>query len=384
METATQAGQAGVAQRKTASEWLSLVEQLGKGFRARSEEHDRTDTFVAENYRELKEHGFFAAAIPEELGGGGASHGTMCDILRVMAQHCPSTALAHSMHQHLVAANIWKYKRGEGSEQMLRMVAEKHPALVSTGARDWLESNGQMVRVDGGYRVTAKKTFASQSARGDILITSAPYEEPGKGWQVLHFPVPFSSEGVSVMDDWYTMGMRGTGSHTVSLENVFVPDPAIVLRRARGEFHPFFNVVATVALPLIMSVYVGVAQRAAEITLQTLRKKPGGAHTPYLVAEMNNCLTAAEVQLQDMIRIGNNFDFQPVDRNGHEMFTRKTNVANACISAVSKAMEAVGGQGFYRSFGLEKLFRDVQGARYHPMQEKEQLYHSGSFLLKQA
>jgi acyl-CoA dehydrogenase len=63
------------------------------------------------------------------------------------------------------------------------------------------------------------------------------------------------------------------------------------------------------------------------------------------------------------------------------MVTRKTNVANACIATVSKAMEVVGGQAFYRSLGLEQLFRDVQGARYHPMQEKEQLLFSGNFLL---
>jgi alkylation response protein AidB-like acyl-CoA dehydrogenase len=365
------------------TEWMARTEQLGKLFRARAEEYDRGDTFVAANYQELKEHRFFAATIPEELGGGGLSHAAMCDVLRVMARYCPSTALAHSMHHHLVAANIWKYKRGEGAEQMLRMVAEKQPVLVSTGAKDWLESNGEMVKVDGGYHVTAKKAFASQASGGDILVTSAPYEEPGKGWQVFHFPVPFSSPGVSVMDDWYTMGMRGTGSHTVSLKGVFVPESAIVLRRPRGVFHPFYNVIGTVALPLVMAVYVGIAQRAAQITVEAVRQRPGSPHAPMLLAEMNNHLIAAEVQWGDMVRIANNLVFDPLDKYGHEAFSRKTNVANACISTVNKAMEAVGGQGYYRSFGLEKLFRDVQGARYHPLQEKEQLLLSGNFLLKQ-
>ncbi|MBC6947169.1 acyl-CoA dehydrogenase, partial [candidate division KSB1 bacterium] len=49
---------------------------------------------------------------------------------------------------------------------------------------------------------------------------------------------------------------------------------------------------------------------------------------------------------------------------------------------VEKAMEIAGGQGFYRSFGLERLFRDVQAAKYHPLQEKDQLQFTGEYILR--
>jgi alkylation response protein AidB-like acyl-CoA dehydrogenase len=49
---------------------------------------------------------------------------------------------------------------------------------------------------------------------------------------------------------------------------------------------------------------------------------------------------------------------------------------------VTKAMEIVGGEGFYRGFGLERLFRDVQAARYHPLPEREQVNFSGEYLLR--
>lgn len=365
-------------------QWLDVTHDLGREFAKREADYDREAAFVKENYLRLKERRFFSAAIPAELGGEGVPHSQMCDILRVMAWYSPSTALALSMHQHLLAANIWKYKKGQGGEAILKKVAENQLVLVSTGARDWLESNGEMRKTEGGYLVTAQKHFASQSAVGDLLVTSAPYHDPESGWQVLHFPVPFSSEGLTVKDDWYTLGMRGTGSHTVKLENVFVADSAIVLRRPRGEFHPFWAVVLTVAMPLIMSVYVGVAERAAQIVIQQAKgsklRKP---HLHYQIGEMNNELTAAQVQLQDMVRICNNYDFQPLDRNAHEILTRKTNVANAAMRTVAKAMEAAGGQGFFNSFGLERLFRDVQGAQYHPLQEKDQQLFSGEFLLRE-
>src|SRR6266851_9644021 len=91
---------------------VALLNELGPRFATRAAEHDATDTFVAENYAELKARGVFAAGIPEELGGGGATYPEICDMLRVLAQHCSSTALALAMHTHLVAAVVWALAAG--------------------------------------------------------------------------------------------------------------------------------------------------------------------------------------------------------------------------------------------------------------------------------
>ena len=133
------------------TDWKQLTLDLGKLFASRSEQHDRDGSFVFENYEELKTLRYFSAAIPEELGGGGVTHEEMCGLIRIMAQHCGSTALAFSMHQHLVAAAIWKYKHKGESAPMLQKVAKDQLVLVSTGARDWLDSNGEMTKTDNGY-----------------------------------------------------------------------------------------------------------------------------------------------------------------------------------------------------------------------------------------
>lgn len=366
----------------TTQRWVRKAHELGPDFEARTAAHDQNDSFVSENYADLKREGFFAAAIPKELGGDGLCHSGVCEVIRTLGRYCSSTALAHSMHQHLLAAAIWKYRRGEGGTEMLQRVATKQPVLVSTGARDWLESNGEMMPCDGGYRVKAMKFFASQSAIGDVLITSAPYRHPQQGWQVLHFPVPMNAEGVTVLNDWRALGMRGTGSHTVKLDGVFVPESSIALRRPRGEFHPFWNVVLTVAMPLIMSAYVGVAQKAFQLALDGARRqKNPKRHLADSLGSMMNELTCAEVHLKDMVRIANDLDFSPDDAMSRDILCRKTNVANACVHTVTTAMEVAGGQGFYRSFGLERLFRDVQAARYHPLPEKEQQHFVGEQLL---
>ncbi len=54
---------------------------------------------------------------------------------------------------------------------------------------------------------------------------------------------------------------------------------------------------------------------------------------------------------------------------------------NSVLRTVEKAMEAAGGASFYRAAGLERLFRDVQGARFHPLPEKVQTRYTGQLLL---
>ncbi|WP_276372779.1 acyl-CoA dehydrogenase family protein [Chryseolinea sp. H1M3-3] len=373
METMTQ----------TLTNWKELTHELGKSFEARAEQHDKDGKFVFQNYDELKKHKYFSAAIPEELGGGGASHSEMCDIIRIMAKYCGSTALAFSMHQHLVAAAVWRYKHKGEAVAMLQKVAKDQLVLVSTGARDWLDSNGEMIKTDDGYLLSGKKHFASQSIAGDLAVTSAPHLHPENGWQVLHFAVPLKAKGVSVLDDWDTMGMRATGSQTIVFDQVLIPETAIVLARPRNGYHPVWDIVLTVAMPLIMSAYVGIAEKAKELALSIGKKyQRQQPHLPYIIGKMNNTFLSARVQWEAMTKLTNDIDFKPSSAITVDIVSLKTNVASACIETVQQAMEATGGQSFYRKNLLERLFRDVQGAQFHPIPKWDQYVFTGERLIQ--
>lgn len=366
----------------TLTNWKQLTHDLGKSFATRADQYDKDGKFVFKNYEELKAHKYFSAAVPEEFGGGGMSHAEMCAMIKTMATYCGSTALAFSMHQHLVAATIWRYKnKGEGAP-MLQKVAKDQLVLVSTGARDWLESNGEMTKTEGGYLLSGKKHFASQSIAGDMAVTSAPYAHPENGWQVLHFAVPLKTEGVSILDDWDVIGMRATGSQTIVFDRVFVPESAIVLTRPRNGFHPIWDVVLTVAMPLIMAVYVGLAEKAMEIAISIgKRYQRNQQHLPYIIGKMNNTLVGTRTQWQAMVALADNIDFKPSTTVTVDMVSLKANVANGCIQTVQEAMEAIGGQSFYRKNTLERLFRDVQGAQFHPLPAWDQYAFTGERLL---
>jgi alkylation response protein AidB-like acyl-CoA dehydrogenase len=208
---------------------------LGPTFAARAAAHDANDSFVADNYAELKRHKVFSAGVPAELGGGGASHAELCALLRELAHACDSTALALSMHTHLRAARIWRWRQGQPVEGLLRRIASEETVLISTGASDGLDSSGTVEQVDGSYRITARKIFCSGAPMGNLLLTSAVYDDPQSGPTVLHFAVPFAADGVTTMDNWRALGMRATGSHDVVLDDVFVPDNAVALRRPKGK-----------------------------------------------------------------------------------------------------------------------------------------------------
>ena len=357
-----------------------LMHELGPEFAARAARCDDEDLFVAENYVALKKHGVLTAGLPAELGGGGAEHRELGEMLRVLARYCGSTALALSMHTHQVATAVWRWRRDPPLvEALLQGVATKNLVLVSSGGSDWIAGSGKAERVEGGWHITARKIFASGVPVGDVLVTSAVWDDPQDGPTVLHFPLSLQAGGVTVLDTWRVLGMRGTGSHDIAIDGAFVPDAAIMMRRPQGKWHLLFHVISLLAIPLIYSVYFGIAEAARDIALERARSRRDSQDVCYLVGEMDNELATARFAYQDMLEAA--ATAQPNQQTTNRVMTDRAILAGSAIRSVEKAMEVAGGAAFYRDLGLERRFRDVQAARFHPLQEKAQLRYAGRIAL---
>ncbi|NVJ97256.1 MAG: acyl-CoA/acyl-ACP dehydrogenase [Alphaproteobacteria bacterium] len=358
----------------------AILAELGPVFAERSAKHDADDTFVHQNYSALRERGVFSAQVPTDLGGPGISHREIAAFLRALAGYCPSTALAVSMHQHLVSAAAKNHKDGKPGAALLQKVLAGELVLVSTGANDWLDSGGEAEKVEGGYRINAFKAFASGSPDGDIAITSCAYDCPEDGPSVIHFPLPLKSEGVTMMDDWKTMGMRATGSQTMQFKDVFVPDEAIAMKRPRGPFHPAFAVITTVAMPLVMAVYTGVAEAAAKISVQKATVRPVDDVKAVQLGELENLLATAQMAADSMLEMADDLNFTPTAELASQILVRKSVCANHVILAVEKALEVAGGAAFFRKNGLEQLLRDAHAGQFHPLPEKRQQLFTGRLM----
>src|SRR5687767_12686971 len=168
-------------------ELVDRAAAVGAEVAAHARRHDADGTFVEEGLHALREAGLLALAVPAELGGSGATIRQVAMFQRELARHCGSTALATSMHQHVVAFTAWRYRRDmPGAEATLRRVAEEGIVLVSTGGADQTHPRGEATKVEGGYVVSGRKVFCSQSEVGTVMSTMFAYDDPEQGRRVLN------------------------------------------------------------------------------------------------------------------------------------------------------------------------------------------------------
>jgi indole-3-acetate monooxygenase len=360
---------------------LSKAEELGKTFGPRAEPCDETDSFVAENFDLLRSSGLVEAGVPRELGGAGASVDDLAEMLRILARYCSSTALAFSMHTHQVAIPAWRWRHQnvKAVEPLLKRVASERIILLSSGGSDWIAGSGTAEPVENGYRITARKIFTSAAPAGALLMTGAVLRREGEPDAVLHFGIPMNSPHVKVLDNWKALGMRATGSHDVLIEGHVIPETAVVLKRTAGEWHLLFQIIATIAFPLIYSVYLGVAEAARDIAIKLAGKRAPHHHTIELIGRMDTALLGARLARDSMLAaVRKN---SPGAESVNEVMMAKQLLTRHALETVELAMEAAGGAGFYRTQGLERRFRDIQGARYHPLQQGPQSLYAGSMAL---
>lgn len=362
----------------------TLVERaatVGAAVAAHAARHDAEGSFVQEGLDALRDAGLLAIAVPEELGGEGARIRDVAVFQRELAHHCGSTALATSMHQHVVAFTAWRYRRGlPGAEATLRRVAEEGIVLVSTGGGDFTHPKGEAVQVDGGYRVSGHKRFASQSSVGTAMSTMFSFDDPEQGRRVLNMAVPFASEGVTVLNNWNTLGMRGTASNDVVFDNVFVPEDKVVANRPHGVVDGPLQVIASVAMPIISAVYLGVAEAAFAAAVDAVGSRAEDALVQRQIGQMAHRLQIADWALQGALDIVGDDPAPSVERFAAVMLAKRE-IALAGVEVCDLAMEVAGGAAFFKGSVIERCYRDIRAAKFHPFTPEETLVHAGRLAL---
>ena len=361
---------------QTTTDWVGLARDVGTSLASEVADLDRRGDISVTAFDTLRATGLSGALVPTSFGGGGASHAEMGAVLRELARHDPATAVTFAMHSHVVATQVWRHHHGMDAEKVLRKVAQDGALLVSTGASDWVGSNGTVRRVEGGFRVDARKSPASGCEVGDVAATSFRWDDAPEGPSVIHCSVPLTADGVHVEPTWNTLGLRATGSHTIVFDDVFVPDAAVSLTRPADQWHPFWNIVVGAAMPLIMSAYVGIADASVELTSDAVASRTD-PHVWQLVGEMLNAHTTADDAVAAMFRDADDLRFANTDEHASRTLSRKSVAADAAIATVRLALEATGGLGYSRTSPLERLYRDVHGCLFHPLSRAKQTQFSG-------
>lgn len=344
--------------------WRAILDEIGPQLAKEECRCDDVNEFAAANFKLLREHGFLALAVPAELGGHGMSRTALGELFRTMPRYCPATALALAMHTHVVAAAAWRWRHQKAPvDGLLKRVAGEGIQLLSSGGSDWLAGSGKAEKVEGGYKIHARKVFASGAPSANLFMTGAIEDDPNEGPTVLQFGVPMNAEGVSIVETWDTLGMRGSGSHDVVFDGVFVPDAAIAARRKPGVWHPLLHLVSMIAFPIVYSVYTGIAEAARDIAIaEASKRRDPSVET---VGELETELASARIACDSLVAFAESASPGPETTN--TVFMRRSLIARSALRTVELAMDVAGGAAYFRKVGLERLFRDVQGARFHPL-----------------
>jgi alkylation response protein AidB-like acyl-CoA dehydrogenase len=341
--------------------------------------HDREGSWIDDSFQHVRDAGLLTIAVPTELGGDGATISDLAMVQRELARHCGSTGLATSMHQHVAAFTAWRYRRGlPGAEGTLKKILDG-AVLVSTGGGDFTRPRGTATKVEGGYRVSGRKQFASQSTAGNVISTMFVFDDPERGKRVLNMAVPFG-EGVTVHDNWDTLGMRGTGSNDISIDDVFVPDERVLADRPYDTMDPPLQVICAIAFPIISAAYLGVAESAYEHAVTAAATRANDATTQRQIGLMRNRLQVAGWALEGALDVVGD-DPAPSMENVAAVMTAKREISLAGIEVCDIAMEVAGGSAFFKGSPIERAYRDIRAAKFHPLTPEQTLLHAGRLAL---
>jgi alkylation response protein AidB-like acyl-CoA dehydrogenase len=373
--------------------FVSLAAELGTRFAERAADHDRENTFVEQNFAALRESGYTALAIPEELGGLGASFRQVCYAQAELARYCGATALAVNMHIYLTLTNMYRWRNGAAAaEPLLRRIAAEKLILMTSGGSDGLWPSTTATRENGGYRLNGRKSFCSQAPIANVLSTFATYDDPAEGKVVLALGVPMSSPGIQVVETWDTLGMRGTSSHDVQLDDVKIGEAQVVARQPWGKLGPVLRVAIIHSMPSMAAVYFGIAAGARDEAMRVVTHRRNGVGEPAtsdpaivrLVGLMEYKLRTAWWSLVGGLNeLADDYQYPADEPTANAILLSKRCVVTEATEIVDLAMEAVGGAAYYKRSPLERAYRDVRGGKFHPLAPEKTLQFAGRLALGQ-
>ena len=343
--------------------------------------YDRDNQFFTEDFDELRDAGYLLAAIPTELGGKGLSLAEVCQEQRRLGYHAPATALGVNMHFYWTGlmADVWR--SGDTSmEKYLRAAADG--AVFAAGHAEsgndipLLLSATKAEKVDGGYKFTGRKSFGSLSPVWTYLGLHGMDTSDPNAPKVVHAFMPRDTPGYTVNDVWDVLGMRATQSQDTVLEETFIPDEHIARVVSAGAAGMDLFVLGIFAWALLgfANVYYGIAQRALDLTLATVKTKTSLGLSRSMAYHPEVQHEVAEMVLE-LEAIGPHIDKIAQDWStgvdyGHEwpskIIAAKYHAVQGSWKVVNTALDLAGGFGIFRQSGLERLFRDSRLGLIHP------------------
>lgn len=365
---------------------LAEVAELLPTLRDRAQETEDARRIPAESIKALQQSGFFRLLQPKRYGGFEADPVEFYTAVKMLAGACGSTGWVSS----ILGIHPWNVALFDDRAQQ-EVWGEDQDTLISSSYAPM----GKSEVVEGGYRLSGKWSFSSGCDHGTWALLGGPAFKDGKPVDFLTYLVPISD--YTIKDVWRTVGLRGTGSNDIVVEDVFVPEHRALsfqlVSKCKGPGQevntsplyklPFGSVhPSTITAPII-----GMAQGAYDAHVEHQRNRVRAAYAgetakedPFAmvrVAEAGSEIDAAWLQLISNI----NEEYALVKAGEKIPFNLRLKVrrdqvrgTERAIFAVDRMFENSGGRALAEGTPIQRFWRDAHAGRVHAANDPERAY----------
>jgi alkylation response protein AidB-like acyl-CoA dehydrogenase len=349
-------------------EAVTRARELLPGFAERAEEAEAARCVPRTNIAELRDSGLFGIATPRRWGGSELPPETWIEVIAEIAAVCGSTG--------------WVYGVMLGHNWLVSQFPDATQAEVF-GSPDTLVASLVRLggttpqRVPGGYRWRgAAGRFCSGVDYAGWVVAGGTVQPDGDArW----FLIP--REDFEIDDDWYTSGLRGTGSNSIRVPDAFIPEHHSIGMRALDAGQapgravnggPLYGLPGSTWAFVLPATPLGIARGAVEAVRSSLRQRFGDldqerlAEQSALIARFARA--ASDVEIANMLLLARarrmlDVMYSPLERAQH-----RRDIAYAVQQArraTNDLMELSGGSGLYATATIQRMWRDCNAAAAH-------------------
>jgi len=362
---------------------LAAVGELLPGLRERAQETEDARRVPVESIKALREAGFFKLLQPARYDGREASPNTFYRAVRMIAGACGSTGWVSSV----LGVHPWQLALFDDKAQQ-EVWGEDTDTLVSSSYAPM----GRAKAVDGGFRFSGRWSFSSGCDHADwVFLGGLILGEDGTPVDFRTFLLPRADYAIE--DVWDTIGLRGTGSNDIIVEDVFVPEHRTLSFMATGKCvcpgHavntaplyklPFASVFScSISVPVI-GMAMGAYDAYIGYTRERVRASTGGkaaddSFTQLRIADaasrIDGAITAIERDIDEELAFAEAGEKIPMTLR---MRVRRdqVNATGAAIGAVDRLFESAGGRALKAGTPIQRFWRDAHAGRVHAINDPE-------------
>lgn len=330
-----------------------------------AEEIDEEEKFPVETVHKLARYGFMGIPFPKEYGGQGGDNLAYAMAVEEISRFCATTGVIVSAHTSLCATPIYETGTEEQKQKYLIPLAkgEKLGAFGLTEPGAGTDASGQQTKAefDGeNYILNGSKIFITNAGYADIYIIFAMTDKAQGIKGISAFIIEKDFPGFSVGKKERKMGIRGSATCELIMENCIVPQENLLGRIGKG-----FS-LAMKALDGgrigVAAQALGIGEGAIEETVKYVkeRKQFGKRisqfqNTQFQLADMHSRMEAAKLLVYKAASLKDAGENYSVAAAMAKLFAAESATAVTC-----KAVQLFGGYGYTRDYPVERMMRDAK------------------------